>query len=122
MRVNKSAVACLVLVCAFSAFCVGVRLEEANAPAGIYSELERDEYERDVLELETLGGKIDINSASAETLTLLPGIGEVKAAAIVEYREENGEFESVNELLNVDGVGEKVLSGFIDYISTGESE
>lgn len=55
------------------------------------------------------GGLININTASAERLTALSGIGEVKAAAIVEYRRTHGGFSSVDELLNVKGIGEKTL-------------
>lgn len=55
------------------------------------------------------GGLININTASAERLTSLNGIGEVKAAAIVEYRRTHGGFSSVDELLNVKGIGEKTL-------------
>lgn len=52
---------------------------------------------------------VDINKADVETLALLKGIGEKKAKAIVDYRELNGEFNSVDDLLNVKGIGEKML-------------
>ncbi len=52
---------------------------------------------------------ININRADAETLTMLKGIGDVIGGRIVEYREENGEFESVEELIEVKGIGEKTL-------------
>ena len=48
--------------------------------------------------------KININTATAQELTALTGIGEVKARAIVEYREENGRFRSIEELALVDGI------------------
>lgn len=50
---------------------------------------------------------IDLNSASAEALAELPGIGGGLAARIVAWREENGPFESVDALRAVEGVGEK---------------
>ena len=53
---------------------------------------------------------IDINRANLEELSSLKGIGSKKAQAIIEYREIYGKFTSVNELLNVKGIGEKVLS------------
>ncbi len=53
---------------------------------------------------------IDINRASIEELSDLKGIGSKKAQAIIEYREIYGKFTSVNDLLNVKGIGEKVLS------------
>ena len=52
---------------------------------------------------------INVNKADAETLTRLEGIGPTLAERIVAYREENGAFESLDELLNVNGIGEKKL-------------
>jgi len=53
---------------------------------------------------------IDINSADAETLQLIPGIGPKTADAIVKYRKANGKFKSVDDLLSVKGIGEKSLA------------
>ena len=50
---------------------------------------------------------MNINTASINELTTLPGIGEVKARAIVDYRENHGPFKSVEELMMVSGIGEK---------------
>lgn len=52
---------------------------------------------------------VDINKADIDTLVLLTGVGEKRAQAIVAYRELHGEFNSVEDLLNVKGVGEKML-------------
>jgi competence protein ComEA len=55
-------------------------------------------------------GKIDLNEADAPTLQReLAGIGEAKARAIVAYRESNGPFSSVDELLEVKGIGKAIL-------------
>lgn len=59
---------------------------------------------------------VNINTASVPELMALPGIGEVKASAIVAYREEFGDFLSVSQLLNVDGIGEKTLEKIREYI------
>ncbi len=63
------------------------------------------------------GSLININSADTRELIKLSGIGEVKAAAIVAYREEHGAFSSVEELLNVKGIGEKTLEKIRGYIT-----
>lgn len=61
-------------------------------------------------------GKIRINSASVEELQKLQGIGPAKAQAIVTYREENGPFQTVDDLLEVSGIGEKTLENIKDDI------
>ncbi|MBI9034193.1 MAG: helix-hairpin-helix domain-containing protein [Bacteroidales bacterium] len=61
--------------------------------------------------------KIDINSASLEELTSLPNIGEAKANAIIQYREENGRFTNVAEIINVPGIGESIYQKIIDLIT-----
>lgn len=52
---------------------------------------------------------ININTANVSELTTLSGIGEVKANAIINYRTENGYYNSVDELVNVKGIGEKTI-------------
>lgn len=63
--------------------------------------------------------RININTATVEELTALSGVGEKKAQAIVDYRNENGYFTSVEELTNVSGIGEKTLEKNIDIITVG---
>ncbi|MDT0593679.1 ComEA family DNA-binding protein [Aestuariibacter sp. P117] len=60
---------------------------------------------------------LNINTANAEELGMLPGIGAKKAQAIVAYRELNGEFNSIDELVNVKGIGPKMLAKLTDKIS-----
>ena len=59
---------------------------------------------------------ISLNEATAKQLTSLKGIGEKKALAIISYREANGKFTSMNDLLNVKGIGEKVLADNIQRL------
>ena len=51
---------------------------------------------------------VNINTASLTELQNLSGIGKSKAEAIIKYREQNGNFKNIEELLNVDGIGEKL--------------
>lgn len=60
--------------------------------------------------------RLNINTASAADLTALPGIGEKKAAAIVAYRDANGPFTEVEQLLQVDGIGEGILEKIRPHI------
>lgn len=61
-------------------------------------------------------GKVNLNTADAEELMTLTGIGEAKAEAILRYREEKGGFRSVEELMEVDGIKEGVFNKIKDQI------
>lgn len=62
-------------------------------------------------------GKINLNTADAGALMTLPGIGESKARSILSYREENGGFSSVEEIMNITGIKEGVYSKIKEYIT-----
>jgi competence protein ComEA len=64
--------------------------------------------------------KIDINRAEPWLLEALPGIGEVTAQAIVDYRNENGPFQRIEDLLKVKGIGEGTLDKIKDFITVSD--
>lgn len=68
---------------------------------------------------DTLSYPLDINAATAEDFTKLPGIGDTLAKRIVAYRQENGPFQSLMDLLSVEGIGEKKLEDILNYITIG---
>ena len=64
--------------------------------------------------------KIDINRAEPWLLEALPGIGEVLAQRIVDYRSENGPFRRIEDLLQVSGVGEATFENIKDFIAVSD--
>lgn len=66
--------------------------------------------------------KININTADADVLDALPGIGPVLAQRIVDWRTANGPFAGIEELLEVDGIGQATLDGLRDRITTEETQ
>ncbi len=59
---------------------------------------------------------VNINTADKATLTLLPGVGTVTAEAILAYRQANGDFKSIDDLMKVKGIGEKSLAKLKPYL------
>ena len=63
-----------------------------------------------------LEGKLNINTATAKELKMLPGIGKKTAATVIEYRTQNGNYTETNSLLKVKGVGKKTLEKITGFI------
>jgi competence protein ComEA len=61
--------------------------------------------------------KVNINTASILDLEKLPGIGASKAQAIIDYRDTNGIFNSIEEIVNVSGIGESLYEKIKEYIT-----
>ena len=74
------------------------------------------EAENNEVNEESDDGKISINDSDISKLKEIPGIGEVKANSIILYREKNNGFKSIEELKNVDGIGEKTFEKIKDSI------
>lgn len=62
-------------------------------------------------------GVVNINTADAAALSLLPGVGPSTAGRIVEFRTENGEFESAVDLMLVRGIGERTFERMRSYVT-----
>ena len=63
---------------------------------------------------------VNLNSATAAQIATLPGVGEKAAQRIIEYREKNGGFKKIEELMNVKGIGEKSFLKLKPLITVGE--
>jgi comEA protein len=63
-------------------------------------------------------GRVNINTADNGQMAALPGIGQSKAMAIIEYRSEHGPFPTVDSLANVRGIGKKLLEKIRPYVTT----
>ena len=68
---------------------------------------------------ETVSFPVNINTADADTLTALPGIGRVLAERIVAYRQQNGPFRAIEEITKVEGIGEKKAEAILELITVG---
>jgi len=64
--------------------------------------------------------RIDLNRAEVWLLDALPGIGTGRAQAIIDYRNKNGPFRRIEDLLNVEGIGESTLDNMRDFITVGD--
>ena len=63
--------------------------------------------------------QVELNTADADALCTLPGVGPHNAQAILDYREEHGPFQTVDELDAVEGIGQGILDGLRDYAAVG---
>jgi competence protein ComEA len=72
----------------------------------------------DAARAEDSRARININTAAANELEALPGVGEVTAARIVAYREQNGPFRSVDDLIHVQGISDRTIDEFRDVVTT----
>lgn len=68
---------------------------------------------------ETVSFPVNINTADADTLTALPGIGQVLAERILAYRRQNGPFRVIEEITKVEGIGEKKAEAILELITVG---
>lgn len=104
------------LIVVYNAFYIpdAVSFTQISTDGSQSEELESGQTEKDE---ETNLGKVPINRADETELDTLPGIGPALAKAIVEYREENGGFSSLEELMEVPGIGEKKFAELKDRVS-----
>ncbi len=110
----------------FSEDVITVPNEESQQPEGEVSEDISEEVSQEIVESSKedssapqVSGLVNINTASAEELDSLPGIGPVLAERILAYREQIGTFTSLEQLKEVSGIGDKTFEDFKDSITLG---
>lgn len=64
-------------------------------------------------------GKVNLNTADSNELQTLNGVGEKRAQMIIDYREEHGSFQVIEDVMNVSGIGEKSFANLKDFITVG---
>lgn len=117
----KTAFYCLLIVFALALlFYIGVSFftHKSATQLAFYEELASQTTERafDAAPADDQIEKINVNTATAEELMRLPGIGEARAQAIVAFREEYGLLTDYNDLLKIDGIGNGILEEIVPYI------
>ena len=107
-------------------FCIGrnqpsdeLRVVTARTPAPQETSAENETAPSE--ETSASDARINLNTATAEELMTLPGIGEVFAERIVAYREIHGRFTSLDELAEIEGLGEKRIDAIRDYLTLEDS-
>lgn len=90
------------------------KILSANLPEGVTDLTEEEKIDSSE---QVQSDKININLADAKTLATLPGIGEKIAANIITYRDQKGDFTSIEEIMNVDRIGEKTFEKIKDLIT-----
>lgn len=120
MKIRWYEILVLVIFGIFVLIFLGSYLATAQAP-GIWISTEYNSVNT-AAEETTVGEEtedidlVDINTADQAELESLPGIGTAKAQAILDYRSVHGPFDSIEELLEVEGIGEKLLEKIQDYV------
>lgn len=118
----------LVITIVFAAFTFGFFLGRNQHKEGIRVNLPdtfmtspplQTEDPEEPTEEKVISFPIAINHADKEEIMALPGIGDVLADRIIAYKTEHGDFSSVEELLNVEGLGKKRLEEILDLITVG---
>lgn len=126
---KKEIWAAMALACAFAGFLAGrfslLCQGPAMAPAGDAALVELPAIQagpylaREPGNPDNPAPLVDLNRAGEQQLRQLPGIGPKKAANIIAYRRQNGPFESIEELLAVEGIGEQIFMDIRDFVTIG---
>ena len=123
---KKARIVMVLIFCVFICICTGILIGRHTQPRqirimGTSNNSLSQSAEGSQVESTTAAssGILNINTATQAQLQMLPGIGETIAQRIVDYRNSIGQFHSLDELLMVEGIGEKRLEQIREYITVG---
>ena len=122
MKLNQAEKIILLLTLLVLVFTLGVRMgtQRSRDPFTIHTQTRTEPALRENGNGETKEGTpVNINTADQETLMTLPGIGEVLAGRIIDYRKKHGAFQSIDEITQVEGIGNGIFSRICTSITTG---
>lgn len=111
MKKNKSIFQILIIALIGAAAVIGAAVYGSY----LYSQSTEGKTPQEIAETEI--EPVDINTASAEELDRLPGLTPKHAQLIIDYRNEHGRFETIEDVINIKGVGEKLFEQIEPYIT-----
>jgi competence protein ComEA len=113
---KRSAMALIVVLALAGSMTTAAQRGQGNKPAA------RADVETKPAPALAVGDVINLNTASATDIATLPGIGPKTAELIVQYRQKNGSFKKVEEIMNVKGVGEKTFLKLKSRLTVGAAK
>ena len=133
MRGKKQTVLLLALAALTAVFAVGFFLGRISAPFEVSAQVQRNDVPEEPIEAEQqeppqtdetpeIRYPIDLNTATKSDLMTLPRIGEKTAQKILDYREAYGRFSAIEQLMDVEGIGEATFDGLRDMVTVEEAE
>lgn len=120
MRQKRGLIACIAITAAFVLVCAAIFVSNLVEPQSYEVIAERSTDPSLVSRPPTDAERVNINTASLDELCTIPGIGETRANAIIAYREANGGFLSIADIMLVEGIGEGIYESISEYITIGE--
>lgn len=116
---KKGSAVLLAFSAVFFALIIGIFIGRNTGARQIHNLVEYEQLCTNAITADESDPRLNINDLSAMQLQSIPGIGEVLAQRIVIYRESNGPFNAMDELLNVKGIGEKKLKQIESLLKVG---
>ena len=134
MRIQNKTALLLALAALTAVFAVGFFLGRRTIPFEISAQVQRNDVPEEKPEIEQpeetpetdeapeISYPIDLNTATMEELTTLPRIGEKTAQKILDYRAKYGKFSAIEQLMDVEGIGEATFEGLKDMVTVEETQ